>query len=229
MIRKLKQAKNRIRFFAELKQKRRAKDFESSDAYWESRYAKGGDSGYGSYRRLAHFKAEFLNEFVKTNGVESVIEFGCGDGNQLSLAEYPRFIGLDVSRTILQKSSERFKDDDTKSFFVYDCKVFVDRAGVFTADLALSLDVVYHLVEDETFEKYMSDLFGAALRFVIVYSSNTDSRPDIHVRHRVFTDWVKAHASEWQLKEMVPNRHPFDPNSPEETSHADFYVFAKGL
>lgn len=42
--------------------------FPGSAAYWETRYRGGEMSGSGSYGRLAEFKAEILNEFVRTNG-----------------------------------------------------------------------------------------------------------------------------------------------------------------
>ena len=47
--------------------------------------------------RLAAFKAEVPNDFVRARGIDSVIEFGCGDGAQLALAEYPAYVGIDVS------------------------------------------------------------------------------------------------------------------------------------
>src|ERR1700689_4886366 len=70
-----------------------------SPSYWDSRYAGGGNSGDGSYGNLAKFKASVLNQFVAENRIASVVEFGCGDGNQVSLAEYPRYVGIDVSPT----------------------------------------------------------------------------------------------------------------------------------
>ena len=64
--------------------------FSGTINYWEDRYRTGHDSGAGSSGRLAAFKAEFLNGLVADHNVSSVIEFGCGDGRQLALAEYPR-------------------------------------------------------------------------------------------------------------------------------------------
>ena len=122
-----------------------------------------------------------------------MIEFGCGDGNQLSLAEYPGYIGLDVSRTAIGLCQRRFAGDPAKSFFLYDGACFTDRAGIFTADLALSLDVVYHLTEDSVFETYLRHLFAAGQRLVVIYSTNAEiggTAP--HVRHRHFTPWVEA-------------------------------------
>ncbi len=65
--------------------------------YWNGRYKAGGNSGIGSYGRLAEFKAEIINNFVADYEIHTVIEWGCGDGNQLSLAQYPQYIGFDVS------------------------------------------------------------------------------------------------------------------------------------
>lgn len=80
--------------------------FHGSARYWELNYARGGTSGPGSYYASAEAKATFLNEFVRARDVRSVIEFGCGDGNQLSLADYPSYIGLDVSRSALNCASD---------------------------------------------------------------------------------------------------------------------------
>jgi hypothetical protein len=144
------------------------RNFPGSAAYWENRYSAGGTSGAGSYGKLAEFKASVLNRFVAEKQITSVIEFGCGDGNQLLYAMYPRYIGLDVARKAIRLCREKFQNDVTKSFFLYDPECFVDRAGVLHADLALSLDVLFHLVEDEVFTRYMELLFQAGQRFVII-------------------------------------------------------------
>ena len=82
--------------------------FNSSADFWERRYAGGGSSGPGSYGTMAQGKANFLDAFVQSSNVQSIIEFGCGDGNQLSLARYPRYIGLDVSRSAIGLCRSRF-------------------------------------------------------------------------------------------------------------------------
>jgi len=171
-------------------------DFDGSADYWDRRYRLGSDSGAGSYGQTAAHKAEFVNAFVAERHVQSVIEFGCGDGNQLTLAEYPRYVGLDVSPEAVRACQARFAGDSTKQF-----KVVADYNGE-RADLALSLDVIYHLVEDPVFEEYMRLLFGAAERYVIVFSSNTNRRTPIdraHLRHRRFTDWT-ARQDSWSLQ-----------------------------
>jgi hypothetical protein len=193
--------------------------FTGSASYWERSYARGETSGHGSYGALGASKAEFLNAFVRDHGVASVIEFGCGDGNQLSLASYPRYIGLDVSPTAIKLCQRRFAGDPAKSFFLYDQACFVDRSGLFVADLALSLDVIYHLVEDAVYEAYMGQLFNAARRYVIAYSTNKamgGTAP--HVRHRCFTSWVEQKCPNWALVDVARGRG-------EESARADFFVY----
>ena len=193
--------------------------FTNSARYWEENYSRGGTSGGGSYGALACGKAEFLNTFVRDQGVESIIEFGCGDGHQLSLATYPRYVGLDVSRTAIQICKKLFAADLSKSFFLYEGTCFVDPSGLLAADLAISLDVVYHLIEDPVYESYMSHLFGSSRRYVVVYATNhvmRDTGP--HVRHRNFTAWVDANCPQWRLTQVQrgPDSGP---------GRADFFVF----
>jgi cyclopropane fatty-acyl-phospholipid synthase-like methyltransferase len=157
-----------------------------------------------------------------------VIEFGCGDGGQLSLLRCPRYIGLDVSPSAIALCRDRFSADDTKSFFLYDPRSFVDKHGVLSADLSLSLDVIYHLTEDHLFDLYMTHLFGASTRFVVVYSSNREDQTRLaHVREREFTPWIETHARGWRMIQVVDSPYPFDPGQPDETSDAAFYVFGK--
>lgn len=197
--------------------------FAGSEEYWKRRYQKGGNSGAGSYNKLAEFKADFLNEFVQKHAIGSVIEFGCGDGNQLAYARYPRYLGLDVSPDALSVCRLKHGSDLTKSF-----KLVSEYKGE-QADLVLSLDVVYHLVEDAVFEKYMRQLFGASRNFVIIYSTNTEKSALLqspHVRHRAFTVWVEKFMPDWRLIMHIPNKYPYRGNT-EMGSDADFYVFEK--
>lgn len=196
-----------------------------SQVYWELRYLLGGTSGPGSSGKYARFKASVLNRFVQEEDIQSVIEFGCGDGGQLERMSFPQYMGLDVSRQAIWRCRNRFADDDSKSFFLYDPACFVDNHNLFKADLALSLDVIYHLLNDEVFDRYMTHLFSSAERFVVIYSSNRRKRSyALHVYHRPFTKWVSSNASNWRLRKTIANDH---------SDHSgggvpyDFYIFEK--
>jgi hypothetical protein len=211
------------RLYWRLKEKKVVEIFPGSEKYWESRYAGGGNSGVGSYGKFAEFKAEVINQFVDRNKIDSVIEYGCGDGNQLTSMNYPNYLGFDVSETAIHKCKELFKMDGHKSFKL------MDEYDNERASLTLSLDVIYHLVEEGVFETYMKRLFGSSDHYVIIYSSDTDNNAGYegsYIKHRQFTSWVEEHSSGWKLIRVVPNRYPYKGDY-REGSFADFYIYEK--
>ncbi len=197
--------------------------FPGSGDYWQNRYRQGGVSEEGSVGILAQYKANIINQFITDNAIASVIEVGCGDGDQLALLNCAEYTGVDISEQVLESCRNRFKNDPSKSF------MRLAELGDRQSDLALSLDVVYHLVEDEVFHAHMQQLTVSASQFLIVYSSNTDKQQLIqgkHIRHRKFTDWLEKHASNWKLDEHIPNKYPYRGND-STGSFADFYIFRK--
>lgn len=198
--------------------------FTTSSAYWEDRYRAGGDSGAGSYDRLAEFKGEIINEFVSENQIETVIEFGCGDGNQLKYFKFRTYIGYDVSKTAVSACTDLFKSDPSKRF-----RLISEHQGE-KADLTLSLDVIYHLIEEEVYLDYMDKLFRSSEKYVIVYSSNSgpaeNSPVAPHMKHRRFTDWVEGNAPEFKMIRHIPNKYPYDGDG-IRTTFADFFIFQK--
>ena len=197
--------------------------FEGSGKYWERRYSSGGNSGVGSYAHFAEFKSEIINNFVEANSIESIIEFGCGDGNQLKYSKYKQYTGFDVSETAVNKCRQEFAGDGNKLFRLS------SSYGGEKAELSLSLDVIFHLVKDSVFNAYMLTLFAAAQKNVIIYSSNhedVDRRDGVHVRHRCFTAWVEKNAKNWNLQKVVKNRYPYNGDY-LTTSFADFYIYSK--
>lgn len=199
-------------------------DFYSS-TYWESRYKNGGNSGTGSYNRLAEFKAEIINGFIKDNNIESMIEWGCGDGNQLGLFCPIPYIGYDVSETAIDICNHKYSNDLNKKFFWYDGGVLDVRK----MDMAISLDVIFHLIEEENYRNYMKNLFFSAERYVCIYSSDfEEERIALHEQARKFTPYVEEYFPEWKLKMVVKNKYPYCINDSTNTSLSDFYFYAKG-
>ena len=194
-----------------------------SAEFWDTHYATGGTSGTGSYGRLAEFKAEVLNRLLNAYSIDTTIEFGCGDGNQLSLIDYPSYLGLDTSPTAIDQCRRLFAGDPTKQFRAYRSGDSIPER----AELAVSLDVIYHLLEDHVYHRYMADLFGAATRLVVVYSSDSlEASEWPEVRHRRFTRWVEVFAPEWRLHQRIPNRYPYV-HGDVDSSWADFFIFER--
>lgn len=197
--------------------------FGGSERYWRDRYSRGRNSGEGSYGPLAQFKADVINAWWQRESMGDAIEFGCGDGHQLQMMRYPQYLGLDISSDALDWCRSHFVADPTKRF------MHLDQYAGETACTALSLDVIYHLVEDQVFDAYMQRLFGAAREWLIIYSSDTEEQGDLqapHVRHRQFSAWISRNQHDWHLVECVRNIYP-DCGDPSLGSSADMHLYRR--
>ena len=192
--------------------------YSDAAAYWEKRYRKNGNSGDGSYGKAAIYKASIINHFIQENEIESVVEFGCGDGNQLKQYHIKNYTGYDVAPSSISKCKSSFKNDTGKSFELY--KPFSYKCPPYpAAELALSIDVIYHLVEDKVYRLYMQHLFESSSRYVIIYAWDQEAIQNQHVKHREFSTWIKEHQPGWKLVQLITSK-------PSE-AYCDFFMYEK--
>jgi len=158
-----------------------------------------------------------LNYLIREHAIESVVDWGCGDGNQLALLDVPHYLGLDVSSTVIDRLRAQYAGDSRREFKVLNTAT----AEVPLAEMALSMDVVYHLTEDDVFERYMDSLFNSATRLVVIYSSNHAGQNGApHVRDREFASYVAARHPGWQLVCTIPNPYRL-------LSRAQFFIYGR--
>lgn len=196
----------------------------SSGRYWEERYQQRGTSGAGSYGTLAEFKAEIVNSFIIKHNIESLADFGFGDGNQAGMLKVKHYAGFEVSEKAIALCTEKFKGRKEYTF------QHVNQLEGRKFDLCISMDVIFHLVEEPIFELYMHRLFNASQQWVIIYSSNGDKLPANHSAHmldRIFTAWIEKQVPGFELVEKIENRYPYNPAQPTTTSISDFYIYKK--
>tara|TARA_B100001559_G_C16467204_1_gene607157 strand:+ start:544 stop:1125 length:582 start_codon:yes stop_codon:yes gene_type:complete len=183
---------------------------------WETRYITGGNSGSGSYGVLCDYKAEFINTFINDKNIKSMIEFGSGDGNQMEHFKIDNYIGVDISEYIINICKQKYKDIANKNFITYD--EYYKNSNKY--DLSVSLDVIYHLVEDAVYIKYMDDLFNSTNKFVIIYSTDwSEKNNGSHVYHRNFTKYIDVKFKNAKLIHHEPNKYP-------SLSTAEFYIYS---
>jgi hypothetical protein len=196
--------------------------FQGSKDYWEQRYSSGGNSGAGSYQHLAEYKASFINDFIEIQEVHNMIEWGCGDGNQCAMFQCESYTGLDVSKTIIDHCKQKFQNHEDRNFYLPN-----EWKGE-KKDLAISLDVIFHLVEDEVYENHMQSLFNSSDKFVIIYSCDFEGTDfPQHVRPRNFTSYISTYFPEWILDFKEKNPFPLTERENVNASWSDFYVFKK--
>jgi len=81
-----------------LKNKKVSPVFTTSKKYWTNRYRHHGSPGVCSQYHLAEFKADGVNSFMKKNKIDSVIDFECGDGNQLKHLSLKQYLGFNMGQ-----------------------------------------------------------------------------------------------------------------------------------
>lgn len=195
----------------------------STAEYWEARYLSGGSStdllSRSKTAPAMYLYRTYLLKWLfdkELGGVTSVLDFGVGDGNQayLLLREatfLEEYVGVDVSRTavkLLQASfAEALSSNNVfrgrrlaTSFYAYDGTALPRTIVEKHFDVAMSMQVIMHLLEDKLFLDYMAMLFEptATWRHVVIHADNVKADQVNHMRGWRFTDWVPP---AWRLTE----------------------------
>lgn len=188
--------------------------------YWDRRYRDGRTSGAGSEGDEGAYKAAYVSDFITAHDVMSVLDWGCGDGQvfrKMRLPEvgdpsYVTYTGVDVSETILARMRREFPARD---FYTPEYAA----ASGFTAELALSLDVLFHFPDDTDYFSYLLKLFGSAEKYVMIYATNyAGGRTARHVFRREFTPDIAERFPEWELRTV---------ETPLREGLASFFVYEK--
>lgn len=207
-------------------------EFSTSSEFWEKTYRLGNTSGSGSYGRVAAFKAKTLNDFVARNNIKRVLDLGCGDGNQNALFDFPHYTGIDTSETIINKNKALYADTPHREFFQNDCSDGGADTHVYQPDLVVSLDVIFHLIEDELYNAYMNALFHSGNRYAIAFTHKLPAGepvPETQSDHTKFRDvegWAIENAPDFQLIDCLPNPY-INADDGLGKSPCYFYIFAK--
>lgn len=162
--------------------------------YWEHRYATGKTSGAGSRGTIAVDKAAEINALIRREQIASVVDWGCGDGYLLEQLRLPDdYLGIDISRTAIGVNLWRFGHHQFLKWNP-NSQIYIHAY----AELALSVDVLFHLTDDDHFHRYLAKLFDSATRYVLIYSTDgPDGENEApHVRHR---QWTHLVPDPWEL------------------------------
>jgi 2-polyprenyl-3-methyl-5-hydroxy-6-metoxy-1,4-benzoquinol methylase len=172
--------------------------------YWENRYKSGGNSGSGSYNEDAKHKADVINDYINKYDIKTISDFGCGDGNQISLfLGFENYAGFDISEYIINANKIKFLNNSKMSF----CNSIEELPE---SDLCLSLDVIYHIVDLNIYNNYMSKLFSKSKKYVLIFSTNFNSTPENKTSnnycfHHKFTDWIESNRTDFIFIEEIDN------------------------
>ena len=88
----------------------------------------------------------------------------------------------------------------------------------------MSLDVIYHLIEDKVYDKYISNIIKHGSEYVIIYSANFEDNGEFskHVKPRNFTRNEKL-LKTYNLEKIIENK--YKSNDHTKGSFSDWYIF----
>ena len=175
----------------------------NSKQYWIDRYKNGGFSGAGSRGDEANHKADLVNYWITMLNIKTIQDYGVGDAYQVSLLTgYSFYTGYDISQECVDKCS--LLPNSGIMYFTTDINE-IDN----DADLALSLDVIFHLVEDDVYHQYLKMLFENKHKYVIIYGYSKDDNQGMAV-HMKMRDFLKDIAELYKDFELISTTQGYD-------------------
>lgn len=159
---------------------------------WDKRYLDGGNSGRGSYGYHAEGKAQYINNVIDTYNIKSINDLGHGDGNQLTYFQGDfKYYGYDISTIINDRLKEQYEGNDKYTF--------VSSLDQMTkCDLALSLDVLYHIIDLDQWEYYLNKLFTLG-KYVVIYAVDLQLNVAQYFKARPFTQYIQDNFNSYTL------------------------------
>jgi 3' terminal RNA ribose 2'-O-methyltransferase Hen1 len=161
---------------------------------------------------------------LKESGTQSVIDFGCGEGNLLHLLlkekSFLRIAGTDVSASVLERAAEKLKldrmsDSQKSRLTIFQSSVTYRDKRFAGYDAAAAVEVIEHLDENRL-GAFAAVIFGeAAPRTIVIttvnreYNQNYPGLANGHFRHGDHRfEWTREEFRAWA--EKIATRYGYD-------------------
>jgi len=156
-------------------------------SYWEERYKRGRNSGAGSYGKNAHFKSDMIKRTIEENNIKSIVDFGCGDGNQISfLPSNIKYFGYDISQTAIDLCNKQYSGRPHWSFGTYDPMTYTYET---MADMSMACDILFHVTIEDEWLKTIDCICRSATKIVVLITNAESIReeyfPHVNYKRRI--------------------------------------------
>ncbi len=180
---------------------------EAFNTIYRRGYWKQGDSysGPGSEGAWATDYCNLVIEYIRTHGIRTVVDAGCGDFHvgQRLVKEVDSYLGLDISDYVIEQNSTKFGNLQGVKFQQFDI-----IANPFPeTDLLLIRQVLQHLSNDQI-EKVLSNIENSQIKRVLIAEQCMNFEDGFAPNIDLLTHSVSTRVS---LGSGVdPSRHPFN-------------------
>jgi hypothetical protein len=137
-----------------------------TNGYWEGRYASGGDSGEGSRGLSRTFKWSVIESLIGpiASYKGDVLDVGCGDLSFWDRQNCERYLGLDISPTVL--SANRSK----RPRWSFECLDCTDPGLDLHGECVLCLDMLFHIMDDQAYLNIVRNLGRWTGKFLFIHT-----------------------------------------------------------
>jgi SAM-dependent methyltransferase len=146
-----------------------------AEATWGRNVAGRGTSGTGSTVAITREYRAYLETFIKTHNVRSIVDAGCGDWGFSREVDWggASYLGVDIASDVIASVRRTYENDNIR-FRVGD---ITDELPA--ADLLISKDVLQHLSNDLVHRFIRNNLATGKYKWVILTNDRGRGNRDI--------------------------------------------------
>ena len=146
-----------------------------AEGTWGKDVAGKGTSGTGSTLEITREYRAYVEEFIRTHNVKSVVDAGCGDWGFSSKIDWGQasYLGVDIASDVIATVRSKYE----KGNVTFQVGNITDELP--DADLLISKDVLQHLSNSLVQKFVRNNLRRGKYKWVILTNDRTNGNPDI--------------------------------------------------
>lgn len=149
-----------------------------SEGTWGKDVTGNGTSGSGSTLEITREYRAYVEDFIRTHHVTSVVDAGCGDWGFSRVMDWgdASYLGVDIASDVIEAVRTKHASDKIR-FHVGDITEELPAA-----DLLLSKDVLQHLSNELVHKFIENNLHKGKYKWVILTNDRTGPRQNLDIQ-----------------------------------------------
>ena len=135
---------------------------ENKHEYWENRYLNKGISGPGSRGYYKEKRWDIINQRIPP--IQDVIDVGCGDLAFWEGIECEKYIGIDISETIINRNRQ------LKPRWIFFHRRAEEYIPNLKAETVFCIGILFHIMEHSCFTEILKNLCKYTSKHLVIYT-----------------------------------------------------------